>query len=333
MSKKFPKPWYRPARGVWYVTIDGHQFNLGPDEDAAFEQYYHLMSSPPELRQAGDTVAGIIDAFLEWCQIHRSHATYEWYRSRAQLFVDSISNRLTVEQLKPFHLQRWIDSNPQWAPGNKRNACRAIQRPLAWAVQQGYIDKSPLQYFQKPPAGRRDQTVSFDEFRRLLRNTRDRSFRDLLLVTWETGARPQETLRVEARHVDLHHSRWVFPANEAKGGRLPRIIYLNTRALRITKRWLDRNESGPIFRNTRNKPWTKCSVNSRFFTLKRLLGTRYSLYSLRHTWATNALKNGVDPITVSQLMGHADTNMLARTYAHLAHDPAYLQAAAQRATV
>lgn len=33
MSTKYPKPWYRPARGVWYVTIDGKQFNLGPVAD------------------------------------------------------------------------------------------------------------------------------------------------------------------------------------------------------------------------------------------------------------------------------------------------------------
>jgi integrase len=332
MSKKFPKPWYRPARGVWYVTLDGCQYNLGPDEEAAFEKYHQLMLTPPEQRLAGETVAEIIDSFLEWCHIHRSESTYEWYRNRAQLFVDFIPKRMTVHQLKPFHLQRWIDSHKRWAPGNKRNACRAIQRALAWAVQQGYIEKSPLQHFQKPPAGRRTQVVTSKEFCQLLRHTRDRCFRDLLLVTWETGARPQETLNVEARHVDLANARWIFPANEAKGGRLPRIIYLNKRALRITQRWLAKAGTGPIFRNTRGHAWNKESVGCRFHTLKRLTGTRYSLYALRHTWATNALKNGVDPITVSQLMGHADTNMLARTYAHLTHDPAYLQAAAHRAT-
>jgi len=332
MSKKFPKPWYRPTRGVWYVTVDGRQYNLGPDEDAAFDEYHRLMSSPPELRFHGETVAEIIDAFLEWCQLHRAPRTYEWYRERAQQFIDFIPRRLTVQQLKPFHLQRWIDSYTHWAPGNKRNACRAIQRALTWAVQQGYIDKSPLQYFQKPPAGRRDQVVTLAEFKTLLRKTRDSAFRDLLLLSWETGARPQETLRVEARHVDLGNCRWVFPASEAKGGRHSRVIYLNRRALRITKRWLAKNNSGPIFRNTRDRPWTTKAVNCRFFSLKKKLGIRYSLYSLRHTWATNALKKGVDPITVSQLMGHADTNMLARTYAHLAQDAAYLQVAAQRAT-
>jgi integrase len=235
MSKKFPKPWYRPARGVWYVTLDGNQYNLGADKDAAFEKYHQLMITPPEQRLAGETVAEIIDSFLEWCHIHRSPSTYEWYRIRAQSFVDAIPKRLTVQQLKPFHLQRWIDSNKHWAPGNKRNACRAIQRAMAWALQQGYIEKSPIQHFQKPPAGRRTQTVTLTEFKTLLRNTRDRCFRDILLIAWETGARPQEILNVEIRHVDIINARWVFAAHEAKGGKLPRIVYLNKRALLISR--------------------------------------------------------------------------------------------------
>lgn len=96
------------------------------------------MSMPPEQRIAGDSVAQVIDAFLEWCQIHRSRGTYEWYRDRSQQFVDFIPRSLKVAQLKPYHLQRWIDSHPNWAPGNKRNACRSVQRALSWAVKQGY---------------------------------------------------------------------------------------------------------------------------------------------------------------------------------------------------
>ena len=333
MSKKYPKPWYRPARGLWYVTIDGRQYNLGPDEQAAFEQYHRLMNAPPEQRLSGETVAEIMDAFLEWCQIHRKPRTYEWYRDRSQQFIDFIPCGLKVSQLKPYHLQRWIDSHPNWAPGNKRNACRTVQRALSWAVQQGYIDKSPVQYFEKPPAGKRDQVVSDSEFQQLLALSADRSFRDLLSISWETGARPQETLRVEARHVDLDNSRWVFPAKEAKGGKLPRIVYLNEKALELTARYMEKNPTGTIFRNTKGKPWTTDAVCCRFYTIKKKTGVRYSLYSLRHTWATNALKKGVDPITVAVLLGHSDTSTLARTYAHLTHDPVYLRLAAQKVTV
>jgi hypothetical protein len=60
------------------VTLDGKQFNLGPDKDQAFEQYHRLMTMPPKQRLAGDSLAEIRDAFLEWCCTHRKPRTYEW---------------------------------------------------------------------------------------------------------------------------------------------------------------------------------------------------------------------------------------------------------------
>lgn len=332
MSSKFPKPWYRATRGLWYVTLDGQQINLGSDKDAAFERYHQLMGMPAEQRLVGTSVAEILDAFLEWCKSNRAAGTYEWYLNRCQKFVNFIPRGLQVEQLKPYHLQRWIDSYKDWASGNKRNACRSIQRALNWAIQQGYIERSPLRHFEKPPAGKRDQVVTPAEFKAIIEATRDRAFRDIIQVAWETGARPQEVLRVEHRHVDIKNRRWVFPPDEAKGGKRHRIVYLNDAAVEITKRWLRRNRCGKLFRNTRDKPWTTESVNCRFHWLKRKLKKKYCMYALRHSWATMALKKGVDPITVSVLMGHSDTNMLARTYAHLTHDPVYLQQAAQRVT-
>ena len=41
-----------------------------------------------------------------------------------------------------------------------------------------------------------------------------------------------------------------------------------------------------------------------FTTIRKKLGKRYCMYNFRHSWATAALQNGVDPITVAVLMGH-----------------------------
>jgi integrase len=223
MSTKFPKPWYRATRGVWYVTLDGRQFNLGPDKEAAFEQYHQLMGMEPEQRLVGTSVAEILDAYLDWCKSHRAPGTYDWYKDRCQKFVDFIPRGLKFDQFKPYHLQRWIDSYKTWSSGNKRNACPSIQRAMNWAVQQGYIEK--------PPAGKRDLVVTPAEFKTLIESTRDRAFRDILQIAWETGARPQEILRVEHRHVDIANRRWVFPPEEAKGGKNHRIVYLNDAAV------------------------------------------------------------------------------------------------------
>ena len=200
---RFPKPWYRPSRGVWYVTIDGIQHNLGPDRDEATRQYHQLMAQPRAKKVLANSVPAVVDAFLDWCEKHRAPDTYEWYRYRLQRFIGFVSSELKTSQLRPLHVQQWIDSYEHLSNGSKRNYCRAIQRAMRWAEQQGYVDRSPIAHMEKPAAGKREIVVPQAEFDRILAITRDRAFRDLLITTWETGCRPQELLRVEARHVDL----------------------------------------------------------------------------------------------------------------------------------
>ncbi len=60
-------------------------------------------------------------------------------------------------------------------------------------------------------------------------------------------------------------------------------------------------------------------------------GTKYSLYAFRHAFCTEALENGVDAVTVSVLMGHRDTTMIARHYAHVHQRQDHMRAAANRA--
>jgi hypothetical protein len=33
---RYPKPFFRKSRQLWYVQLAGRQVNLGPDRDAAF---------------------------------------------------------------------------------------------------------------------------------------------------------------------------------------------------------------------------------------------------------------------------------------------------------
>jgi integrase len=203
----------------------------------------------------------------------------------------------------------------------------------------------------------------------------------LCVVAYETGCRPHEILTVEARHVDLKNTCWVFPPDEAKVKKFFRVVYLGGRAMDVTKRLLTKHPEGKLFRNSNGKPWHPYAVNCAFgrvqvalgkerlkqlghfeAKLKRLTadqrrdrslrqeherevkarrvrikkrarkhGRRFCLYNLRHSWATRALQNGVDPVTVSVLMGHADASMLARVYQHLAHDPQHLREAARKA--
>jgi len=268
---KFAKPWYRKSRRAWFVTLDGQQIKLGTTKDEALRRYQDLMAKPEKRVVASGSLLAIIDAFLDWCQKHRAPDTYEWYQSRLQLFARRHPD-LGTGDLRPYHVQQWIDAM-NVSSGTKRNYCRAIKRCMAWAKKQGHIDVNPIADLEQPRSGKRETVISPEQFNELLSLTQDETFRDLLIVTWETGCRPQESLRVHARHVDMANQRWVFSETEAKTD-TPRIVYLTDTALAITRRLVLRYPEGPLFRNIKGEPWSTDAVNCAFTRVQIRIGRR-----------------------------------------------------------
>jgi integrase len=387
MSAKYPKPFFRPSRRLWYVQLEGKQLNLGPNRDAAFLKYHELMRRPRSARVNSDTVAAVVDLFLDWCHKHRAADTYVWYQSRLQLFV-TLHSDLTIAALRPFHVQQWVDAYEHLSSGSNRNYCRAIQRALRWAEAQGLIERSPIAHLQKPRAGRREVIISPEEYQRILKHVPNEEFRDLLTFAWETGARAEECLVIERRHVDLDHARIVIPRGEEKMERAPRVIYLSQTASKLVQRRMCRTHNH-LFVNTNGRPWTTDALNCAFNSVRHRMGKavmrergleildadvqafvpklrpvhrvngelvdktpsilkdearrklkqrlaatlapKYCLTNFRHSWCHHALCRGLDALTVSVLMGHADPSMVARVYSHLSHAADYLHEAANRA--
>ena len=330
MSRR-PRPWFREGRG-WYAQIEGKQRFLAHDKNEAYDRFHELMSHRPSPTISGDQVAVVLDLFLDWTEQHRAPRTYDWYRERLQWFLGSIPGSLQVSQLRPYHVQQWVDAHRGWSNTHKRGCITAVKRAFSWAQKMGYIEMSPVAHIEKPRAAQRDTVITQDEYDKILAEVADREFRDLLTASWETGCRPQELRAVGARHVDLGNSRWVFPPKESKGGKRPRVIYLTDTAEAITRRRMLKCPEGPMFRNTKGRPWHPYAVNCRFERLKKKLGRKYCQYLFRHSFATRMLEAGLDALTVAILLGHQNPAMLSATYQHLAHNPNFLAEQLRRAS-
>src|SRR5437764_599192 len=139
----FPKPFFRPARQLWYVQLDGKQVNLGPDKDPAFTTYHRLMQeraeAPKSLKPDQPLVVTLLDEFLDWCEKHRAPDTYRWYKDRLESFCKTIEPALAVDALRPHHVQKWVDNYPVTiVDGSRRNLIAAVKRGMRWAEEQGY---------------------------------------------------------------------------------------------------------------------------------------------------------------------------------------------------
>jgi len=262
-----PKPWYWKARKGWYVTINGKRHFLSTDKKEAKELFHDMMNAPEKRVIRSGSVAEIVEHLMDWTEANRAPRTYDWYHERIGRFLDD-TPPLQVSQIKPFHVQRWLDAN-QWSDGYKRGCVTALKRVFNFAVKQGYLEANPITSLDKPEASSRDLVISPAECKLILKHVSDQNFSDLLVFLWETGCRPQEATQARPKHVDLEAGTVTFPPEEAPKGNKARTIYLTDCALEIVQRNMF---TDPLFLNTNGVPWTAFAIDCRFKAMQLQMG-------------------------------------------------------------
>jgi integrase len=330
--KRQPKPHYKASHKAWYVNLNGKQIRLASEEEGkerAMEVYYQVMAGrlPPEQNQS---VAVILYRFL---QHHESSpaSTRRFYSRPVRSFIDYIGPALRVSDVQPRHVENWLTERHSYkrlksgkltdkptSSTYRHNLVRAVKSAFQWAEDKGYIAKSPVRKVKVPPQYSRgdDAYLEPEQWAKVL-TCEDESLLDLLIVMYETGCRPQEVRRVEARHFDRAAKCWEFPVEESKGKKEKRVVLLSDQAFEICQRRALKHPDGSIFRNHRGKPWTTTGLDCHCARLSRSLKFRVTPYMVRHTFATEKIIQGVDLVTIATLMGHRDLKMLMKIYQHV----------------
>jgi integrase len=288
MAKK-PNPWYWEARNLWCVKVAGERHVLGehPPEapppqkskktgrwnppQAILDAYHRFMrgEAPQPQPEGGDTVIAVLDDFVAWASENKARLTAKRYAQFCQGFVraevDGIQvGRLPVSKLTGKHVTAWLAGEEGWGPTTKRNGITALQAALNWAVQNRGLERNPIRGMKKPEAKRRSDIISPAEFEEMVALL-EGCFRDLLIVSYDSGGRPFEIKEMERRHFQPDLKRAVIPADEAKGRKHTRAIYFPTeRSMGIVTRLCQEHPTGPIFLNTRGSKWTGDAVKCRF---------------------------------------------------------------------
>jgi len=343
-----PKPWYRTQTDTWYVCLGGKQIPLAKGKRSkreADEAFHRLMVSrdqhaaEPVRNTSNPTndgsrilVAVLADQFLDWVQLNLN--CYDWCRQFLQQFATACGH-LSICELKPFHVSQWLATKSTWGPSTRCRVIGLLKQVFNWGIEQGLINSNPLRSLKKPKAQRRERILTAAELRKIFEAISDGPFRSFLTAMMETGARPGEIRILTAAQIDLQNGICVLLKHKtSEKTNRPRVIYLTPTMTNLCGNLVERWPTGPIFRNQRGRPWTVNAVRIRFRRLRRKFPELNDVvaYTFRHTYATNALVNGVPIATVAELLGHTSTAMIEAHYGHLATERAYLLRAALQAT-
>lgn len=348
------KVWFRKQTGWWYASVKEagsyHQLKLvkAPNTrdgkllaEAQLVQELAARQHAADTAEAGAdvgsvgwvTVAHVVAAFLKHSSAEHEPPTARWYRDLLLPFRDRFG-KLRVTRLRKKHVRAWVEAKG-YNPTSANKAIGALKRAFNWAVEEEHIPKNPVAHVRKPKVLTRDRTLTPEERAMILGAVRGPAFRTFVNLLTLTGCRPGEVARVTAADVDLDAGVWVLANHKtAKKTGKPRTVYLCPEALELTRAAAAARPTGPLFLNSRGKPWTRNAVRIRFRNLRRKHPELRGIvaYTYRASFATDALESGVQDASVAALLGHTNTATLHKFYARLSGRVGHLRDAAAKAT-
>lgn len=260
-----------------------------------------------------------------------SQATVEAYRSDLRLFLRFLQGDgcpAEVERVAPDVLRRYLASMSAAGlsastRGRRLYALRSLWQYLETA---DLVTENPC---RKVSAPRRSQHLpnylSADECARLLaacddNHYADLAFRDraLLTVLVYQGLRRAEVLGLQMGDVDLE--AMTLLVRRGKGG-TSRLLPLAEQAANAVADWLEMRPdcpTGALFVTRGGHPMSVKDLQRMFRRTVYRAGLRegITLHTLRHTFATLLLREGVDVRTLQRLLGHASIETTA-VYLHV----------------
>ena len=266
-------------------------------------------------------------------------STYFGYRRMLETHIYPYLGEKNIQKLSCEDIQRTVDLlTKKISAGTLNNVCRLLKSALSTAFERGVIKKNPYLSIKKPKVHRpRPRVLSRNEqeiLERILR--RDNSFEYLLCLY--TGIRVGELAALRWEDVDLENN----------------ILHINRTAQRLASSQMKNKKTrlavgtpksvssarqiplpafiADILREQKANKATGTgfllpgrnglcrdprSIQQKFNTICTKAGLDHvHMHTLRHTFATRCLENGVRYDILSDLLGHSSVRITLDYYVH-----------------
>ena len=291
------------------------------------------------------TVAEAAENYLAWFRKHRKSALETEHTVRVHILP--VLGERRIADLKAPELRKWLDdiaaqparirsgrfaekqrfkAAPKTADA-KRARCSTANRILSVAkaiLNKAFHDglvSDNLEWRKVLPFKNADEArirfLSDAEGIRLV-NACPADLRALVRGALLTGARFGELAELRVQDVDLRAGRiYVAPAKSGRSRHVP----LNPEGVALFRELLTgKTGDALVFVRADGKAWGK---NYHVRPLREAckvakIHPAVAFHELRHTYASHLAQAGVDLLTISKLLGHADTRITSKHYAHLA---------------
>lgn len=245
-----------------------------------------------------------MEGFLMACQARKlSVHTYADYKRTLIKFEKHVGNE-AVNKITTTQVTAFLAAQPHSAK-TVLNYHIGLSAFWTWMMREGYVEKHILHLVEKP----RPQQIAVEPFseieiRALLQSLRRNPERDraIILLLLDTGIRASELCGLTKDDIDLtnRHIKVLGKGNKE------RLIPFSPRTASALFRHMADSGHRPF-------PMTRTSLAHLFQQIKKRAGILDAHpHRFRHTFSITYLKNGGDPYTLQDILGHTTMEMVRR---------------------
>lgn len=284
--------------------------------------------------------------FLEWCAVERGLAdktqeNYGNFLKKFELFLRSAK----LENIKPHDLSNEIVWKYRFFLSKQKDAYSG--KEIKKSTQNYYLIalRALLVYFTERdilslPADKiklakeaKEKKIHFlkiEEIERLLQAPDENNIsglrdRAILETFFSTGLRVAELVALNRDQLQGSLSKSDLELQIIGKGSKPRVVYFSARALLWLKKYLAKrqDDNNALFINYRGKTGADRRLNIRsverlvkYYAKKTGVSTLTSPHTLRHSYATDLLEQGVDLRAIQEMLGHSSITT-TQIYTHV----------------
>lgn len=281
-------------------------------------------------RQGGKTGSQITvkEALREWIVTNRrqfAKSTLIGYDNDIHNILIPTFGDLRLKDLKPQNVRTWIAEQP--CSGKRiNNILVPIRCMFAEAFENELIEVNPMERIRNLKINTREpQPFTLDEIKKILFQLEGQE-RNLIQFAFWSGLRTSELIELKWQDIDLLSKR-VFVRRAKVNGQIKspktssgiRTVDLNEETIySLESQQAYEGKSGYVFNDPKtSSPWRSDQpIRKRvWIPAIRAANIEYrNPYQTRHTFASQMLALGRNPMWVSRQLGHKDQSMIFRKY-------------------
>ena len=267
------------------------------------------------------------DLFLQFKVHELKYSTFYKYKniviSRFDVFMDK-----NITDIKPSDIKLWLYAIDDVGNKSKRHYLGVLSGIFQEALYDDVINKNPVKHIRLPKVySPLIKPFIADDVKSILDNAskKNANYLYFIAIAFYSGMRTNEIIALKRSDIDMDRkiikisrSRSRFGESTPKTRYSIREIPIIDALFPYVYSLLSLHNSDYLFVTQYNKPYIDTKVFCDHFwrpSLKELNIEYRRPYNMRHTYATNMLyRNLVTPVQLSQLLGHANTQMVFDVY-------------------